>query len=52
MAPCKSLSGNTSLSALISSLAFRHICPPGGLKRGTVGLGGGVRVSQLEIDEG
>lgn len=37
MAPCKSLSGNTSLSALLSSLAFHHICPRGGFKRGTAG---------------
>lgn len=52
MAPCKSLFGNTSLSALLSSLGFHHICSPGGLKWGTAGPRGGVWMSQVEIDEG
>lgn len=52
MAPCKSLSSNTSLSTLLSSLSFHNICPCGGFKGGTADPEGGARMSQLEIDEG
>lgn len=57
MAPCKSLSSNTSLSALLELLSFQHIYPRGGIQRRRCGRevvrgGGGGRggPTRLEID--